>query len=101
VAFENMAADFEQRTRLKVNLEDDDALLRDPGVNRVLQDRAVALVQGMSGAPMQPPANEAERAADEYLALQVAKATAQENKAREAFEKQAADFEQRFGIRVI
>ncbi|MGI5998751.1 MAG: hypothetical protein ACOX89_08830 [Lutispora sp.] len=101
VAFENMAADFEQRTRLKVNLEDDDALLRDPGVNRVLQDRAVALVQGMSGAPMQPPANEAERAADEYLALQAAKATAQENKAREAFEKQAADFEQRFGIRVI
>jgi hypothetical protein len=100
VAFENMAADFEQRTRLKVNLEDDDALLRDPagtGFSRIepspwcrgwRRPHAAARERGRTGRRR-------------VLALQVAKATAQENKAREAFEKQAADFEQRFGIRVI
>jgi len=100
VAFENMAQVFERRTGLKVNLEDDDALLSDPGVNQVLRDRAAELVQGMSGGSMRPPANDAERAADGYLALQAARATAQENKARDDVERMAADFERRFGLRV-
>ena len=100
VAFENMAADFEKRTRLKVNVEDSDDLLRDPAVNEVLRDRAAVLIAGMNDKPMRPPANDAERAADRYLALKTAEAMAPENAARDAVDRMSDDFARKFGLRV-
>lgn len=94
-----MAHDFEQKTGLKVNIEDDD-LLRDSQVNQVLRDRAGVLIAGMNDKPMRPPANDAERAADQYLAHQVAKAMGPENKAREDVDRMSDDFARKFGIRV-
>jgi len=99
VAFENMAADFEKRTRLKVNVEDSDDLLRDPAVNEVLRDRAAVLIAGMNDKPMRPPANDAERAADQYLAHQVAKVMGPENRAKEEFEAVSARMAEKFGVR--
>ena len=100
VAFENMAHDFEQKTGLKVNIEDDD-LLRDPGVNQVLRTRAAVLIAGMNDKPMRPPANDAERAADQYLAHQVAKAMGPENRAKEEFEAVSARIAEKFGVRFV
>ena len=100
VAFENMAADFEKRTRLKVNVEDSDDLLRNPAVNEVIRDRAAVLIAGMNDKPVRPPANEAERAADRYLALKTAEAMAPENAARDAVDRMSDDFARKFGLRV-
>jgi len=72
----------------------------DPRVKEVLQGSAARLILRMNGKPAPPPQTEADRLADEYMALQVAKATAPETRAREDVERMSADFEKRTGIRI-
>ena len=98
-----MAGEFKSKFGIDIGLPDAEItnLENDPRVKAVLQDATIRFVQQMSGKNVAPPRDEAGRLADRYIAMQVINAVGPEIRARDAVARQSADFEKKFGIRVV
>jgi len=99
----NMARDLEAKTGLRIatGIDEGARLMNLPGTKAALQGAAVRMVQRMNNVPVPTPTDEADRLADEFLAIETIKAMGPEIRAREAFERDSAKFAEKYGIKVV